>query len=106
MNCSLKGFGGGKVVINGEDVKLKFFLIREKCKLKDITSIRFQPASAIRLGCVEIFSRNQPASSYVIFFWSEKKELRLGQFFQELLNELRRSHQSQGTFHHGQWTWH
>ena len=105
MKCSYHGFGGGKIAIDGNEVMLRFFLIKEKCTLRDIISIRFQPASALHLGCVEIFTRNQPASSYLLFFWSEKKELLLGQMFQELLNELRACHGSIGSFHHGQWRW-
>ena len=73
--------------------------------MSDIIAIRFQPAAAIHLGCIEIFTRNQPSSSYVLFFWSEKRELKMGQFYQALLNELRQCHQSSGSFHQGLWRW-
>lgn len=105
MKCSYRGFGGGRIKIDDDNVYLKFFLIKEKCKMRDIIAIRFQPAAAIHLGCIEIFTRNQPASSYVLFFWSEKRGLVLGQFYQALLKELRQCHQNLGTFNQGMWRW-
>ena len=51
------GIGGGSIVIDGEDVKLKFAFQKEECKLMDIILVNFKEPEFLMNGSVDIYIR-------------------------------------------------
>lgn len=93
MKCSYKGAGGGYIEIDGDDVTLKFALIKEVCKLWDIVSLKFTEPELLQRGCLEIKTVKQQGAAYSIFFKKKDRD-ELYQIYQHLLENAPRARET------------
>lgn len=114
MKCSITARGGAVISIDGNDVYLKCFFLKENCRMWHIIGIRYVAPSVWRNGSVEILTRNQKAEAENAhmkkpltfnYTFLKKNAAEYEQFYQALLNELRLCHESEGTFSDGWWIW-
>jgi len=71
MTQELKGYGGGKITIDGDNVFIKQLFIKEQCTLADILAVDFTEPTLMKNGSLQITTRNQ---IHQIFFLSGSRE--------------------------------
>lgn len=67
-----KGYGGGKVVIDGNNILIKQMFTKENCTFDNIRSVEFVEPTFTKNGSLQITTQKQ---IHIIFFLSSKREL-------------------------------
>ena len=68
------GIGGGSIVIDGEDVKLKFAFQKEECKLTDIILVHFKEPEFLMNGSVDIYTEKHNEAPFALVFSKGKRD--------------------------------
>ena len=69
-----KGIGGGAIMIDGENVKLKFCFLKEECHFADITLVNFNEPELLKNGSVDIFTNKSGQTPYSLVFKKSKRD--------------------------------
>lgn len=69
-----KGIGGGSITIDGDNVKLKFFFLKEECHLADITLVNFKEPELFMNGSLDIFTIKSGQTPYSLVFKKSKRD--------------------------------
>lgn len=72
MKKEYKGYGGGKVTIDGDSINIKLMFMKEDCKLGDVSNVVFQEPSGLKNGCIKIVTQK---GSYDVLFLKKDVEL-------------------------------
>lgn len=71
-----KGFCGGRVAIQGNDVELKFGPLKQTCTLNDIHIVEFTPTHSLQIGSLDIYTKKEMSTGYsLMFFKSRQSEM-------------------------------
>lgn len=78
-----KGYGGGKITIDGDNIFIKQMFIKENCTFEDIISVTWNEPTALKNGNISIKTKKQNIVPHSIIFLKKDREM-----FEELYTFL------------------